>query len=370
MVANTYYSLQRARGFSLPEIMVALVIGLISMLVVLQTFSASEGLKRSTTGGDDAQVAGAIGLFEMERDISQAGYGINATGLIGCNVKLPTGKTVALAPVTINPATTLLPAGDANTDTLLVAYGNPAGSTEGNLITNQVTSPTVYTLQSTIGYNKNDYVVAAQIPPASPANPATCSGLALDTVAGTPTTNVTVKTGVANVNPNTYILYDLGPAPTIVGYAVRNGNLTTCNYNDTTKDCTSATTSGNWIDIAGNISSLRALYGHDNSTPGAMTGIASLWDQTTPSTTCGWVRTSAVSVALVARNNEFSKTAVTTASPKWSEPVWGAGTPIAINLSGNAGLPAGATWQNYRYQMYSTVVPLHNVAWMGQVSGC
>jgi len=379
VLAHTYRPPRRVRGFSLIEIMVALVIGLISMVVVLQVFGASEGLKRSTTGGDDAQIAGAIGLFDLQRDMAQAGYGITSagpgsTGLLGCNIKMPTGKTVMLAPVTINPAITLLPAGDSNTDTLLVVYGNPAGPTEGNLIANQVTSPNVYTLLSGTGYTKNDYVVAAQLPPTSPSGAATCSGLALDTVTTVPSgssTNITVKTGVAGITPNTYILYDLGQSPTIVGYAVRNGNLTSCNYNDTTKDCTSSTTSGNWVDVAGNISSMRALYGH-NSAAGPMTGIADTWDQTTPTSACKWARTSAVSIVVVARNNEYSKTAVTTAAPTWSPPAWAGATltTVPLDLSGNAGLPTGTTWQNYRYQVYSTVVPLHNIAWMGKVSGC
>jgi hypothetical protein len=35
----------------------------------------------------------------------------------------------------INPPTADVPAGDANTDTLLVAYGNGEGSPEGEVIT-------------------------------------------------------------------------------------------------------------------------------------------------------------------------------------------------------------------------------------------
>ena len=120
----------RSRGFSLVELMVGLVIGTIAILVVLQVFALSEGSKRTTTGGDDAQNAGAIALVLMQRDLRQAGYGISSVALLGCNLALPvpapgtaTAWTLnALAPVTINHAG--IPAGDANTDTLLLVYGS------------------------------------------------------------------------------------------------------------------------------------------------------------------------------------------------------------------------------------------------------
>ena len=42
-------------GFSLVEIMVGLVIGLLATLVILQVFSVYEGQKRTTTGTADAR---------------------------------------------------------------------------------------------------------------------------------------------------------------------------------------------------------------------------------------------------------------------------------------------------------------------------
>ena len=41
---------RRARGASLIEIMVGVVIGLIAILVIYQVFAVSEGLRRNTTG--------------------------------------------------------------------------------------------------------------------------------------------------------------------------------------------------------------------------------------------------------------------------------------------------------------------------------
>lgn len=65
-------------GFSLVELMVGLVIGLMATLVIMQTFSSFEGNKRSTTGISDAQTNGSIGLYMIQRELQFAGYGVPA----------------------------------------------------------------------------------------------------------------------------------------------------------------------------------------------------------------------------------------------------------------------------------------------------
>lgn len=84
-------------GFSLVEIMVGMVIGLIGMIVILQVFGLFEGQKRTTTGGDDAQNAAAIALFGLQHDIEQAGYGISDVSLFSCNLQLQ-GQSIPLDP--------------------------------------------------------------------------------------------------------------------------------------------------------------------------------------------------------------------------------------------------------------------------------
>jgi type IV pilus assembly protein PilW len=66
-------------GYSLIELMVGLVIGLIASLIIMQTFSVFEGNKRGTTGIADAQTAGSIGLFMVQRELQYAGYGVPLT---------------------------------------------------------------------------------------------------------------------------------------------------------------------------------------------------------------------------------------------------------------------------------------------------
>ena len=66
-----------AAGFSLVEIMVGMVIGMLGLIIMMQVFSLSESQKRTTTGGGDAHSNGAIALFGLQRDLRQAGFGVS-----------------------------------------------------------------------------------------------------------------------------------------------------------------------------------------------------------------------------------------------------------------------------------------------------
>jgi len=93
----------RASGFSLVEIMVAMVIGLIGILVIFQVFSVSESYRRTATGGGDAQQAGAVALYVLEHEMRQAGWGFNSQNAIGCNVQAYDKTQGVLAAYTLVP---------------------------------------------------------------------------------------------------------------------------------------------------------------------------------------------------------------------------------------------------------------------------
>ncbi len=333
-------------GFSLVEIMVGMVIGMLGIIVIMQLYSVSEGQKRTTTGAGDAQNNGAIALYGMQRDIRQAGYGFSAYNLFGCSVTMLSGKVVPLAPVTINPATSIIPAGDANTDSLLLMYGNTNGEPQGSVVT---ASGATYALSSSGSFAVNDYVIGA---------PATCtSNLVFDRVAAADATTVTVNVGAAGATA----LYNLGQAPKVLGYAVRGGNLTICDY--VANDCSNV---GNWVSVADNIVSLKAQYGHDTTVPQtAASYVVNTYDQTTPVDACGRVRAPAVRIALTARSAQYEKTGKapdgTPLDVTATAPAWEGGT---IDLTGNT------DWQHYRYKVFQTIVPLRNITWMGVQTGC
>jgi type IV pilus assembly protein PilW len=100
-------------------------------------------------------------------------------------------------------------------------------------------------------------------------------------------------------------------------------------------------------------------------------GTVDVYDQNTPATVCGWVRTSAVRMALVTRNSQLEKSAVTTGAPVWDG---GPASGVLVAPAGSANTPidlsAFPKWQNYRYKIFQTTVPLRNVTWMGGRAGC
>jgi len=69
-------NLRQERGFSLIEIMVGIVIGMIAVLVIYQVFAAAEGLRRNTTSVGDAQQNGLLSSFMLNIELANASNGI------------------------------------------------------------------------------------------------------------------------------------------------------------------------------------------------------------------------------------------------------------------------------------------------------
>jgi len=357
---------QSQAGFSLIEVMVAVIIGMIAMVVVLQIFGSSEARKRATTGGNDAQTGGLIALNTLQRDVRQAGYGITTLKLLGCNLAVPKGTISGLAPVIINSGS--IPKGDDDTDTLLVAYGVANGSPEGDVI-NTVPGSGQYAVATPTSYNVNDWVIAEQDARPSPCN------LALDQVtakAAPGTATIGVAKGSSDMAFGT--LYNLGAnsgdktlGPQFLGYRVSKGNLVMCDFmaNDCSQDNTTA-----WVPIASNIVSMRAQYGRD-TTP-KMDGVIDVFDRVAPAVSgdtnaCDILRIAAVRIALVARSGDYDKSTPTANAPVWD------GTD-ADNPAGSEALPiklsANTDWQKYRYKVFQTTVPIRATTWLGPKEDC
>lgn len=343
-----------ARGFTIIELMVGLVIGLIAILVMMQVFSISEGFKRTTSGGSDAQVTGAITMAGFQRELRQAGHGLSNTMVLGCNVTVPAGWVIAqFAPFVINPAA--IPAGDPNTDVLQIAFGTGNGPTEGDRIAAQP-NPATFAVATPTSFFLGDQVIAA--PPVAAGG---CNLRMEPVIAAPAPPNVFVATGTAGVTNGS--LFNLGQQPQVLVYAVRNGNLTQCDY--LINDCSlpgSVNDQNVWVPIGGDIVSLRAVYGRDDS--GGIDGTLMNFDRITPVTACNWMRTTAAQVAVVTRSGTADRDPVTAAEPTWS------GSGAAPFLVSTSPVPGGVDWQRFRYRVYETTVPLRNTTLVAGESGC
>lgn len=341
-------------GYNLLEILIGMLIASISVLVVMQATYFFSERKRSIMGGSEAQNSGVIAFYTLQRDIRQSGYSTNAFPLLGCNAQMDMAA-ITLAPVAINsPA---IPAGDANTDTIMVAFGDNEGSPEGELITQHVAGAATYTMSSAYSFSIGDRVIAEL--------KSGCGGtLVLDKVSAVDTaaSTVTVDTG-SQASMTNGRLYNLGSGPKVLVYAIRGSNLTVCDY--MVNDCSAGGSVNDpavWQPMASNIVSLRAQYGRDTSNP--MDAIVDIYDQTQPVNGCGWSRISVVRMVLVSRNAQPEKTQVTPATPSWSG---SNGAPIDLS---NTLAPNGFDWHNYRYEIFETVIPIRNIALSGVHTGC
>ena len=79
------------RGFSLIEILVAMVIAMIAVVIMMEVLLSSDQRTRTSNAGNDALGTGAVMLHMLRRDVQQAGYGINTINLLGCNLTTPSG---------------------------------------------------------------------------------------------------------------------------------------------------------------------------------------------------------------------------------------------------------------------------------------
>lgn len=377
---------RRSAGFGLVEIMVAMVIGMFGVLIMMQVLSVSEEQKRTTTSGNDAMNEGVQALYTLQSELRMAGYGITDPLLLGCSLQLRAGVTLSgLAPVTINPA--LITGADANTDTLLLFYSNSYGTPQGDAVTGAVGN----TVQTPSAFVKDDWVVV------SPSARATPCSLTLDRVSevNAGTGSVTLSSGT--VHPVGSRLFNLGQTYRAVGYAVRNGNLSFCDYGNAAINCSTASA---WTALANNIVSLRAQYGRDITDPNfavpkklntgaektrtsafpdpknqvaGMDAIVDVYDQVaidvvdTPDTKCHWARLSAVRLALTARSLQMEVADVTSTAPVWEGSAANnpeGSTAAAIDVSANT------DWKKYRYKVFQSLAPIRNMSWMGKVTGC
>lgn len=362
-------AMRKLRGFTLIEIMIGLVIGMMGVAVIMQILETAERQKRTTASGTDAQVNGSIALYTLERDIRLAGYGLSSVNLLNCSVnaynsaRTPSLFSFQAAPVLINPAG--IPAGDAGSDVLQVVYGNSAGVVEADTLATTSSFPT-YGMNNVAGLAPGEFILFTET--------AKACWLGQITAVASPTITTAANAwnpvaGPGVIYSNLARLFNAGKMPRVLIYAVRNGRLTQCDMLAYPCDDATRTADGSvWVEIGPGIVGMSAAYGRDTgaTSVSARAAVPDTWDQTapaadasnTPANACAWARIPALAIAVLARASQYEASAVTTAAPQWRV---GAGGTMTV-----AAIP---DWQNYRYKVFQTVVPVRNILWMDR-TGC
>lgn len=354
MKLNMRHSPTYQAGFSLVEIMVGLVIGLLATLVIVQIMSVFEAQKRTTTGSADAQTNGAIALFTIEHELKMGGFPIMPTALTESPFKCATVRMNGVA----NPAAAVLLApviitdgGGNASDTISIRYGSTRA---GGVPTKIQALPVgnVVTVATNFGcLNGDTSLISNSISTICDLSTVTTGGLPGATI---PPGNTITLADVTGVQPGSSLAC-LGAWPAVapISFSVNNGNLIQ-NGNNVVAGIVniqaqygiSATTNSNVI--------VKWVDGNGAWAPGALT-VASR----------NLIK--AVRIAVVAQNPKMDPAAVTQtcSSPTTPNPTglcaWeGTAADPAPLINMNATIP---NWLNYRYRVFETIIPVRNIIW-------
>lgn len=395
------------RGLSLVELMIAMVIGLIVMIVVYQMFVVSEGTRRTSIAGNDAQMSAAIAIGALQDTIRNGGYGLTSfdtvygVAPIGCNVlgyHAGTGAFInfALTPVTVGQGADNNAAGiGKDADSITVVFSDLAYPTVPvNLLAGMTNTTADLLVTNRFSINPGDVLVVADQSSRVPggAAPVACAlteATATPTNPPGPTTLATVRhalgTYVDNTGQNRLVrfngpggigasagnpagllfkttasVYNLGPNPSIVTFSVQNNQLMR-------RDLLANTN----MALVDGVVSLQAQYGVGLDTVDAngLPGTDGFADVFNPGAGQGAWQTAApgnpglviaVRLAVLTRGNLMEAkdkgtglcNATAAASP---ELVWAGGS---FDVTGTV------DWDCYRYKKFEAVVPLRNIIWM------
>lgn len=355
------------KGFSLIELMVAMVIGLVATLAVMQVFSSSEARRRSTGSVASIQTEGATSFFMLERDLRLGGYGYSNAKTLGCAVKGydSTRGTQTfefpLLPISISTG--------ANTDSITVLYGNSTITVDDRSFT--ATSHSSKKLASRTGYMNGDLIIVAkddatdqcglfEVTNTTNADLLTITHESAAIYTHQNGTSVTSRFNPAashgiTFNTTNSTVFNLGPAPALNRYSVTNGKLQI-------EDLLRGTAA---ITLADNVVALKAQYWEDADND--YTEDSGEWKTTTPS---NWGRVRAVRLGILMRSPEYEvskdaaaadKGRVTTTAPSW---IGGNFTMTNVDGSNSTDVDySDNNWRYYRYRVFETIVPLRNMLW-------
>lgn len=339
-------------GFSLVELMVGMVIGLIAAIVIFNVLNNFENQKRATTGNSDAQTNGAIGLFQIQHDAQSAGYGLPVYGVdqlaFNCPVatamdtSIPTDgiNDVDLTPIRITD-------GGAGSDTIDIQMGDsPQGGVPVEMDTG--TAANVARVSNNMGCR----ALEAGVYPGDIA-------LTMNGAIGAPNCTLSRVTAVSPALAAITTITLSSATNVAAGSSVAClGNWRRIRYsivsNQLTRDGSA---------VVSDIVNLQAQYGisasgNSNDITAWVNPTVGTW---AAPTAANRNRIKAIRIAITARNGQITPANVTTAAPVAWVGISGSPAP-AIDLTGLA------NWQRYRYRVYETIIPIKNMIYSRELA--
>jgi len=358
------------QGFSLIELLIGLMIGLIGLLVVFQVVSVWSKQAHTSSTGSDAQITGTQAMFALERDLRQAGMGFSNSASTGCIVNsslvAAPANAVAALPFSLIPVEIIYPGVGGNPGNvgdpvqINVLYGNSQYFTERQAYAALNSTNTTKASQQPYGFQVNDYVVIEN-------SNATCP-IALVSVTGVN------GAAVSHTDDGTFgvlaslggYLNDLGPSPSRNVWQIASPQNGVSYLQMRNEFPAPFTITGGafrpFSQIAEGVINLQAQYGTDGSdgTAPDLSISAAEWTTAVPAS---WSNVLAIRVAILVRSQQFEKPNPNQVTPV--APSWAGGAFVMKNVDGTTTAnPAIANdWHNYRYRVYEKVIPIRNLLW-------
>jgi type IV pilus assembly protein PilW len=386
--------LHKTGGFSLVELMVSVVIGMLALLFATRLLTGAEQNRQSAMGGSDSMQNGMLALFSISSDAGQAGFGLNDALVTGCNTVFSDKGKFSLAQASrgatvIHPIAPVVIESNANGADKVSFYSGTsvAGTAIMRVLTNYTGGTRIYVDRIPYGFAQGDVILVAPETVGADCALAQLSE-SPDGLPPPPGQQYVVigegdnyrfnSGGLGATFPgNNSRLFNLGPAQTLSfhTWSAANGYL-----------YLSATNIGGKADagaVADNIVSLKAQYGFDTRPGGTFQPASGLqvtqWSSTMinadgDGVTGGpgdWQRIAAVRLAVVARSKNPERPAAgkaCSATPDADQPVAFdakapasvAAVPVTVNV---AVAGDSVDWHCYRYRVFETIVPFRNASW-------
>ncbi len=380
-------SRRRSLGLSLVEILVGVAIGLIGIVAIFQAVAVWTKHTQTTSSGGDAQVAGTLALFSIERDVKQAGHGFGraVSPVMGCLVAA-NDTTPARAFNFGLRAVDIAASAAGAPDQINILYGDSSFYVEEGAFTDA--TATTNKLRRRSGFKKGDLAVVAVNPSASAAS-AACQLVQITddtdpdgyTVGHTTTPFVTFYAASAPAVASRFnsagsapaftsgTMYNLGPRPRLDVWSIQGNRLLTRTDQIDVGGGGAGPTS---MQIAEGVINLKAEYGVDTNGNGIVD--AAEWTTVAPA---DWRTLFAIRVAVLVRSRQYERnrdpaaSGVRAVTPTAANPYYfgdPARTFLMRNVDGSADSFDDATadpnnWRYYRYRVYERVIPLRNMLW-------
>jgi type IV pilus assembly protein PilW len=351
---SSYPFFHHNRGFSLVELMVGMTLGLLVVLVIMQSFSIFETQKRTTTAGSDAQSSGLMAMTQLEQEIRNAGAGFTSDAAFDCsnmysyhevsngNVTSPVPAfSGGMAPVVITD-------GGTGPDTVTIKRGTDFLGSIPASITDAMPQPSAeLNVSFTQGFTVGDKIVVSQGGNCTVMEVTQVQDAALKiqhNPGGFPSWNP--QANFYNTAPgNTWPTFTSGARILNIGDMVVKTYSIDANNNLQMVDSSTISASNGTYPLVKDIVSLQAQYGiadTGNQNVNAWVDATGSWSALDSTEI---KRIKAIRLTIVARSSKKEISNVTTSAPG------------GVNVST---LP---DWQKYRYRVYTTIIPLRNIIW-------